>query len=175
MCPVSSPVWGGERAVIFDRLRQKVLPVASGEGTHFIIPFFQKANIFSIRSTPRSIPVVTGSKGAVHTTLHGKGCSHTHTHTHRYTHTHTHTHTHSHTHTLTHTHTHTHRHTHTHSHTRTHTHTHTHTHTGPAHMYQMHFPPLTHTLQSTKLCAAWLSILLSVCVSFLHSTFWVND
>ena len=141
MCPVSSPVWGGERAVIFDRLRQKVLPVASGEGTHFIIPFFQKANLFSIRSTPRSIPVVTGSKGAVHTPLHGKGCSHTHTHTH--------------THTL--------------------THTHTHTHTGPAHMYQMHLPPLTHTLQSTKLCAAWLSILLSVCVSFLHSTFWVND
>ena len=93
MCPVSSPVWGGERAVIFDRLRQKVLPVASGEGTHFIIPFFQKANIFSIRSTPRSIPVVTGSKGAVHTPLHGKGCSHTHTHTHSHTHTHTHTRT----------------------------------------------------------------------------------
>ena len=94
MCPVSSPVWGGERAVIFDRLRQKVLPVASGEGTHFIIPFFQKANIFSIRSTPRSIPVVTGSKGAVHTPLHGKGCSHTHTHTHTHTHSHTHAHAH---------------------------------------------------------------------------------
>lgn len=75
--PFPSPVWGGERAVIFDRLRQKVLTVASGEGTHFIIPFFQKANIFSIRSTPRSIPVVTGSKGDVCSIPHytSRGCS----------------------------------------------------------------------------------------------------
>ena len=56
-------MWGGERAVIFDRLRQKVFPEAVGEGTHFIIPFFQTPNIFSVRSTPRSIPVLTGSKG----------------------------------------------------------------------------------------------------------------
>jgi prohibitin 1 len=55
-------VWGGERAVIFDRIRQKVFPEAVGEGTHFIIPFFQTANIYSIRSTPRSVPVLTGSK-----------------------------------------------------------------------------------------------------------------
>ena len=53
---------GGERAVIFDRFRG-VLPTVSGEGTHFLIPWVQLPIIYSIRSTPRSIPVTTGSKG----------------------------------------------------------------------------------------------------------------
>ena len=53
---------GGQRAVIFDRFRG-VLPLVSGEGTHFLIPWVQKPIIFSIRSRPRRVPVVTGSKG----------------------------------------------------------------------------------------------------------------
>lgn len=53
---------GGERAVLFDRFRG-VLSTVSGEGTHFLIPWVQQPIIYSIRSTPRSIPVTTGSKG----------------------------------------------------------------------------------------------------------------
>ena len=53
---------GGERAVLFDRFRG-VLPTVSGEGTHFLIPWVQLPIIYSVRSTPRSIPVTTGSKG----------------------------------------------------------------------------------------------------------------
>jgi prohibitin 1 len=52
---------GGERAVIFDRfsgIKQTVI----GEGTHFIIPWVQRPIIFDIRSRPRNIPVITGSK-----------------------------------------------------------------------------------------------------------------
>ncbi|XP_033729446.1 prohibitin-like [Pecten maximus] len=52
---------GGHRAVIFDRFRgvqEKVV----GEGTHFMIPWVQKPIIFDIRSKPRNIAVVTGSK-----------------------------------------------------------------------------------------------------------------
>merc|ERR1711942_222010 len=52
---------GGQRAVIFDRfqgVRQSVI----GEGTHFIIPWVQKPVIYDIRSKPRNIPVMTGSK-----------------------------------------------------------------------------------------------------------------
>lgn len=33
-----------------------------GEGTHFIIPWVQKPIIFDIRSRPRNVPVITGSK-----------------------------------------------------------------------------------------------------------------
>lgn len=57
-----SSVDGGQRAVIFDRfkgVRQTVI----GEGTHFIIPWVQKPIIYDIRSKPRNIPVMTGSKG----------------------------------------------------------------------------------------------------------------
>lgn len=52
---------GGHRAVIFDRfagVKQNVI----GEGTHFLIPWVQKPIIFDVRSRPRNIPVVTGSK-----------------------------------------------------------------------------------------------------------------
>ncbi|KAL7065115.1 hypothetical protein AAHC03_04704 [Spirometra sp. Aus1] len=52
---------GGHRAVIFDRfkgVRESVI----GEGTHFIIPWVQKPIIYDIRSKPRNIPVMTGSK-----------------------------------------------------------------------------------------------------------------
>jgi prohibitin 1 len=52
---------GGHRAVIFDRfagIKQDVV----GEGTHFFIPWVQKPIIFDIRSQPRNVPVITGSK-----------------------------------------------------------------------------------------------------------------
>ena len=52
--------------VIFDRFRG-VLPAVVGEGTHFLIPWIQKPVFFSVRSQPRRVPVVTGSKG--HLTL----------------------------------------------------------------------------------------------------------
>lgn len=52
---------GGHRAVIFDRftgVKNKVV----GEGTHFFIPWVQRPILFDIRSRPRNIPTVTGSK-----------------------------------------------------------------------------------------------------------------
>lgn len=52
---------GGQRAVIFDRF-VGVKPLVAGEGTHFLIPWVQKPILYDIRSRPRNIPVVTGSK-----------------------------------------------------------------------------------------------------------------
>ena len=49
--------------MLFDRLKG-VLPETSGEGTHFLVPWLQKAVIFDIRTRPRSISSVTGTKGA---------------------------------------------------------------------------------------------------------------
>jgi len=54
-------VEGGHRAVIFDRFRG-VLPDVAGEGTHFLVPWVQKPIIFDVRSRPRNVPVITGSK-----------------------------------------------------------------------------------------------------------------
>lgn len=56
------PVDGGHRAVIFDRFTG-VKNLVVGEGTHFFIPWVQRPIIFDIRSRPRNIPTVTGSKG----------------------------------------------------------------------------------------------------------------
>lgn len=56
------PVDGGHRAVIFDRF-SGIKKYVVGEGTHFFIPWVQKPIIFDIRSRPRNVPVVTGSKG----------------------------------------------------------------------------------------------------------------
>lgn len=52
---------GGERAVLFDRFRG-VLQDTRGEGTHFKIPFIQYPQIMDIRSRPRVISSVTGTK-----------------------------------------------------------------------------------------------------------------
>ncbi|XP_029178474.1 protein l(2)37Cc [Nylanderia fulva] len=52
---------GGNRAVIFDRFAG-IKNVVIGEGTHFFIPWVQKPIIFDIRSRPRNVPVITGSK-----------------------------------------------------------------------------------------------------------------
>ncbi|KAK9322218.1 band 7 family-domain-containing protein [Lipomyces orientalis] len=54
-------VKGGSRAVIFDRfvgVRQDVV----SEGTHFLVPWLQKAVIMDVRTTPRNISTTTGSK-----------------------------------------------------------------------------------------------------------------
>jgi prohibitin 1 len=58
---LSFSVDGGHRAVIFDRfagIKQDVV----GEGTHFYVPWVQRPIIFDIRSQPRNVPVITGSK-----------------------------------------------------------------------------------------------------------------
>uniref|UniRef100_A0A914DXD1 Prohibitin n=1 Tax=Acrobeloides nanus TaxID=290746 RepID=A0A914DXD1_9BILA len=52
---------GGQRAVIFDRF-SGVKPDIVDEGTHFLIPWVQRPIIFDIRSTPRAISTITGSK-----------------------------------------------------------------------------------------------------------------
>jgi len=53
---------GGERAVMFDQLRGGILPDVTGEGTHFMLPVIQRPIIFDIRTKPREIPSVTGTK-----------------------------------------------------------------------------------------------------------------
>ena len=54
---------GGQRAVIFDRFAG-VKEAIIGEGTHFLIPWVQRPIVFDIRSTPRVVTTITGSKGA---------------------------------------------------------------------------------------------------------------
>ena len=54
---------GGERAVIFDRL-QGVLDRSTPEGTHFLVPILQLPVVYDIRTRPRSISSVTGTKGS---------------------------------------------------------------------------------------------------------------
>lgn len=53
---------GGERAVMFDTLRGGILPHVIGEGTHFVIPVIQRPVILDVRTKPREIPSVTGTK-----------------------------------------------------------------------------------------------------------------
>jgi len=55
-------VEGGHRAIIFDQLREGILPDVKGEGTHFFIPWIQRPIFFDVRSTPRNVAVVTPSK-----------------------------------------------------------------------------------------------------------------
>ena len=55
-------VEGGQRAVIFDRL-SGVKKDVIGEGTHFLIPWLQRPVIFDVRTRPRRVETVTGSKG----------------------------------------------------------------------------------------------------------------
>ena len=54
-------VKGGTRAVIFDRL-SGVKENVVNEGTHFLIPWLQKAITFDVRTKPRNISTTTGSK-----------------------------------------------------------------------------------------------------------------
>merc|ERR1711971_722126 len=52
---------GGYRAVMFDRFRG-ILPNVTGEGTHFMIPWVQRPILYDIRSRPKNVPSITGSK-----------------------------------------------------------------------------------------------------------------
>ncbi|KAK4686756.1 prohibitin 1, partial [Tremellales sp. Uapishka_1] len=52
---------GGFRAVMFDRF-SGVQPNASGEGTHFLVPWLQRAILYDVRIKPRNISTTTGSK-----------------------------------------------------------------------------------------------------------------
>jgi len=54
-------VRGGSRAVIFDRL-SGVQDQVVNEGTHFLIPWLQKAIVYDVRTKPRNISTTTGSK-----------------------------------------------------------------------------------------------------------------
>lgn len=54
-------VKGGTRAVIFDRL-SGVKPEVVNEGTHFLVPWLQRAIIYDVRTKPRNISTTTGSK-----------------------------------------------------------------------------------------------------------------
>ncbi|VEU19826.1 DEKNAAC100643 [Brettanomyces naardenensis] len=54
-------VKGGERAVIFDRF-QGVKSKVVGEGLNFVIPWLQRPIIYDVRTRPRTINTVTGSK-----------------------------------------------------------------------------------------------------------------
>lgn len=54
-------VRGGSRAVIFDRI-SGVKDQVVNEGTHFLIPWLQKAIVYDVRTKPRNISTTTGSK-----------------------------------------------------------------------------------------------------------------
>ena len=52
---------GGQRAVIFDRVRG-ILDKTAEEGTHFLIPWLQKPFIYDIRMKPHTFSSVSGTK-----------------------------------------------------------------------------------------------------------------
>lgn len=52
---------GGQRAVLFDRVRG-VMDDTVGEGTHFLIPWLQKPFIFNIRTRPHTFSSISGTK-----------------------------------------------------------------------------------------------------------------
>lgn len=52
---------GGQRAIIFDRFAG-IKNYVVGEGTHFLIPWVQSPIIYDIKTRPRNVPTITGSK-----------------------------------------------------------------------------------------------------------------
>ncbi|KAK3070293.1 Prohibitin-1, subunit of the prohibitin complex (Phb1p-Phb2p) [Teratosphaeriaceae sp. CCFEE 6253] len=54
-------VKGGQRGIIFDRL-SGVSDQVVNEGTHFVVPWLQRAILYDVRTKPRSISTTTGSK-----------------------------------------------------------------------------------------------------------------
>merc|ERR1712070_109497 len=54
-------VRGGQRAVVFDRLNGVKEGVVN-EGTHFLVPWLQRAIMYDVRTKPRNISTTTGSK-----------------------------------------------------------------------------------------------------------------
>ncbi|KAK0521572.1 Prohibitin-1, subunit of the prohibitin complex (Phb1p-Phb2p) [Tilletia horrida] len=59
---------GGFRAVMFDRFAG-VKERAEGEGTHFLVPWLQRAILFDVRIKPRNISTTTGTKDLQMVTL----------------------------------------------------------------------------------------------------------
>ncbi len=55
-------VEGGHRAILYSRLGG-ISNVVKGEGTHFKIPWLHRPYVYNVRSTPRSIKSLTGSRG----------------------------------------------------------------------------------------------------------------
>lgn len=52
---------GGQRAIIYSRL-SGVQPQIYQEGTHFIIPWFQRHIVYDVRAKPRNVSSLTGTK-----------------------------------------------------------------------------------------------------------------
>lgn len=52
----------GHRGLIFDRVRNGIQPSVKSEGTHFYIPGIQTPIVIDVRTTPRRINSVTGTK-----------------------------------------------------------------------------------------------------------------
>lgn len=52
---------GGQRAIIYSRLHG-IQPTIYQEGTHFIIPWFQRPIVFDVRAKPRNVASLTGTK-----------------------------------------------------------------------------------------------------------------
>jgi hypothetical protein len=61
-------VKGGTRAVIFDRVSGVKEDVVN-EGTHFLVPWLQRAIVYDVRTRPRNISTTTGSKDLQMVTL----------------------------------------------------------------------------------------------------------
>ncbi|KNZ50588.1 hypothetical protein VP01_433g12 [Puccinia sorghi] len=56
---------GGHRAIKYTRIHG-VKPDVYGEGTHFVIPWFETPIIYDVRAKPRTIASLTGTKGIKH-------------------------------------------------------------------------------------------------------------
>lgn len=60
---------GGHRAVMYNRfgipftqIKAGVQPTVKGEGTHIMLPWFQRYEMFDIRTRPKQVPTLTGSR-----------------------------------------------------------------------------------------------------------------
>lgn len=52
----------GHRGILFDQLRGGIMDDVKNEGTHLLIPFVQRPIFVDVRTKPREIPSVTGTK-----------------------------------------------------------------------------------------------------------------
>lgn len=52
---------GGQRAIIYSRL-SGIQPQIYPEGTHLIMPWFQRPVVFDVRAKPRNVSLLTGTK-----------------------------------------------------------------------------------------------------------------
>lgn len=52
---------GGQRAIVYSRLNG-VQPNIYNEGTHFVIPWFQRPIVYDVRAKPRNVASLTGTK-----------------------------------------------------------------------------------------------------------------